>query len=175
MAYLILNFNVIQSIDDFFTKIFSSLKEAITWSTFWTLIAGMVIGFVICSTIYGILLMNSISKKEKEIENIKKDIENIKKDIDDEKIGNIVEQIKNNYVEESEGLSVTSRFDILGKKIIEIVNKISSEYYPESKYPIYELTIEELILFMHYLSNRIGDIFDKPLLAPFKKISIALI
>ena len=165
MAYLILNFNVIQSIDDFFTKIFSSLKEAITWSTFWTLIAGMVIGFVICSTIYGILLMNSISKKEKEIENIKKDI-------DDEKIGNIVEQIKNNYVEESEGLSVTSRFDILGKKIIEIVNKISSEYYPESKYPIYELTIEELILFMHYLSNRIGDIFDKPLLAPFKKISI---
>ena len=168
MAYLILNFNVIQSIDDFFTKIFSSLKEAITWSTFWTLIAGMVIGFVICSTIYGILLMNSINKKEKEIENIKKDI-------DDEKIGNIVEQIKNNYVEESEGLSVTSRFDILGKKIIEIVNKISSEYYPESKYPIYELTIEELILFMHYLSNRIGDIFDKPLLAPFKKISIAQI
>ena len=70
---------------------------------------------------------------------------------------------------------MTSRFDILGKKIIEIVNKISSEYYPESKYPIYELTIEELILFMHYLSNRIGDIFDKPLLAPFKKISIAQI
>ena len=168
MTDVLLNVNVIQSIDDFFTKIFSSLKEAITWNTFWTLIAGIVIGFVICSTIYGILLMNSISKKEKEIENTKKDI-------DDDKINNIVEQIKNSYVEESEGLSVTSRFDILGKKIIEIVNKISSEYYPESKYPIYELTIEELILFMHYLSNRIGDIFDKPLLAPFKKISIAQI
>lgn len=168
MMDVLLNVNVIQSIDDFFTKIFSSLKEAITWNTFWTLIAGIVIGFVICSTIYGILLMNSISKKEKEIENTKKDI-------DDAKINNIVEQIKNSYVEESEGLSVTSRFDILGKKIIEIVNKISSEYYPESKYPIYELTIEELILFMHYLSNRIGDIFDKPLLAPFKKISIAQI
>ena len=168
MTDVLLNVNVIQSIDDFFTKIFSSLKEAITWNTFWTLIAGIVIGFVICSSIYGILLMNSISKKEKEIENTKKDI-------DDDKINNIVEQIKNSYVEESEGLSVTSRFDILGKKIIEIVNKISSEYYPESKYPIYELTIEELILFMHYLSNRIGDIFDKPLLAPFKKISIAQI
>ena len=168
MTDVLLNVNVIQSIDDFFTKIFSSLKEAITWNTFWTLIAGIVIGFVICSTIYGILLMNSISKKEKEIENTKKDI-------DDDKINNIVEQIKNSYVEESEGLSVTSRFDILGKKIIEIVNKISSEYYPESKYPIYELTIEELILFMHYLSNRIGDIFDKPLLALFKKISIAQI
>jgi len=168
MTDVLLNVNVIQSIDDFFTKIFSSLKEAITWNTFWTLIAGIVIGFVICSTIYGILLMNSISKKEKEIENTKKDI-------DDDKINNIVEQIKNSYVEESEGLSVTSRFDILSKKIIEIVNKISSEYYPESKYPIYELTIEELILFMHYLSNRIGDIFDKPLLAPFKKISIAQI
>ena len=168
MTDVLINVNVIQSIDDFFTKIFSSLKEAITWNTFWTLIAGIVIGFVICSTIYGILLMNSISKKEKEIENTKKDI-------DDDKINNIVEQIKNSYVEESEGLSVTSRFDILSKKIIEIVNKISSEYYPESKYPIYELTIEELILFMHYLSNRIGDIFDKPLLAPFKKISIAQI
>ena len=168
MTDVLLNVNVIQSIDDFFTKIFSSLKEAITWNTFWTLIAGIVIDFVICSTIYGILLMNSISKKEKEIENTKKDI-------DDDKISNIVEQIKNSYVEESEGLSVTSRFDILGKKIIEIVNKISSEYYRESNYPISELTIEELILFMHYLSNRIGDIFDKPLLAPFKKISIAQI
>lgn len=88
----------------------------------------------------------------------KKEIENTKKDIDDDKINNIVEQIKNSYVEESEGLSVTSRFDILGKKIIEIVNKISSEYYPESKYPIYELTIEELILFMHYLSTELADI-----------------
>ena len=97
MTDVLLNVNVIQSIDDFFTKIFSSLKEAITWNTFWTLIAGIVIGFVICSTIYGILLMNSISKKEKEIENTKKDI-------DDDKISNIVEQIKNSYVEESEGL-----------------------------------------------------------------------
>lgn len=86
MTDVLLNVNVIQSIDDFLQN-FSSLKEAITWNTFWTLIAGIVIGFVICSTIYGILLMNSISKKEKEIENTKKDI-------DDDKISNIVEQIK---------------------------------------------------------------------------------
>ena len=36
MTDVLLNVNVIQSIDDFFTKIFSSLKEAITWNTFWT-------------------------------------------------------------------------------------------------------------------------------------------
>ena len=121
MTDVLLNVNVIQSIDDFFTKIFSSLKEAITWNTFWTLIAGIVIGFVICSTIYGILLMNSISKKEKEIENTKKDI-------DDDKISNIVEQIKNSYVEESEGLSVTSRFDILGKKDKSQIKRAISTY-----------------------------------------------
>ena len=52
MIYL----NMIQNIDDFFTKLFASLKDAVSWSTFTTLVAGIVIGVVICTTIYGILL-----------------------------------------------------------------------------------------------------------------------
>ena len=107
----------------------------------------------------------------------KKEIEvnEIKQEIDDDNINKMIEEIKKNYVEETEGLPISSRFDILGKRLFEVINRIAGKYYPESKYPIYELTIDEIILFMHYLSNRIGDIFDKPILAPFKKISIAQI
>ena len=113
--------NFINRIDDFFTKIFEDLKDAITWSTFWTLVAGIVIGIVICSSIYGILLINSINQKEKEI----KEANN---KIDDDKIKKLVDQIKVAYVEETESLSIMQRFDVLGKKILEIVNKIASEY-----------------------------------------------
>ena len=164
MIYL----NMIQNIDDFFTKLFASLKDAVSWSTFTTLVAGIIIGVVICTTIYGILLVNSINKKEIEVNEIKQEI-------DDDNINKMIEEIKKNYVEETEGLPISSRFDILGKRLFEVINRIAGKYYPESKYPIYELTIDEIILFMHYLSNRIGDIFDKPILAPFKKISIAQI
>ena len=38
-----------------------------------------------------------------------------------------------------------------------------------------ELTIEEMILFLHYLSNRIDEVFDHPILKPFKKISVSKI
>ena len=79
------------------------------------------------------------------------------------------------YIDETESLPISVKFEILGKKLFEVINKIANEYYPNSKYPLYELTIEELILFSYYLSNRISEIFDKPLLAPFKKISVAQI
>ena len=62
---------------------------------------------------------------------------------------------------------------ILGKKIYETVNRIATVYYPNSKYPLYELNIEELILLLHYLSNRIDSIFDKGIFKYFKKASLS--
>jgi len=93
----------------------------------------------------------------------------------DEAFCKMIDDIKHRYVEETEGLAMKDRFEALGTKLFEVVNKTAALYYPDSKYPLYELTIEELILFMHYLSNRIDDVFDKPILRPFKQMSVSQI
>lgn len=160
------NLTVIEQIDAFFTELFSNLKNIVTWQTFWILLTGILVGFVLCSSIYGILLLKSVNKKEKEINKINEF------EIDD-KIKNIISDIKTNYVDESEGLPFKERFDILGKKIYETINRIATVYYPNSKYPLYELNIEELILLLHYLSNRIDSIFDKGIFKYFKKASLS--
>lgn len=162
------NLTAIEKIDSFFTELFKDLQDVITWQTFWILIAGIIIGFTICASIYGILLLKSINQKANQIKTI--DETNV-----DDEVKKIILDIKDGYVNETEGLPFKERFDVLGRKIYEVINRIAGVYYPNSKYPLYELNVEELIVLIHYLTNRIDNIFDKTILAPFKKISISQI
>ena len=57
----------IEQVDSFFTKMFSSFKDLITLKSLGILLVGIFIGFVLCFSIYGILLLKSITQKEKEI------------------------------------------------------------------------------------------------------------
>ena len=157
----------IDDMDSFFSKLFENLKEDVSWTTLFTLLMGILIGLVIASTVYAIILFSSLEKKEKEI----KDITNI----DDNVIYEIVNDIKKQYVDETEGLGLNDHFDLLRKRLTQLVNSIAEVYYPDSKYPLYELTIEELIMFMQYLSTRIDELFEKPILRSFKKISVSQI
>ncbi len=163
---MLLNSEIINKIDNFFSKVFEGLKDIVSWSTLFTLLAGIIIGFIICSTIYGLTLLKSV----------KKDSEKIKLSttvINDDDLLKIVSDVKTSFVDETEGLSFKYRFEVLGGKLVEVASRIASLYYPNSKYPLYELTIEELIMFLEYLSKRIDSVFDKPILKYFKKISIS--
>lgn len=164
--YLIINYiSIINSIDEWTKK---NVDFFINIKTLLVLLTGIVIGLVIASTFYAIILFSSIKKKEREIQ---KDID----EISDLEIAEIVKEVKKQYVEETEGLPFNNRFELLRNRLFELIQRIATVYYPESKYPIYELTIEELIMFMQYLSTRIDVIFEKKLLRQFKKISISQI
>lgn len=161
----------IDRIDSFFTELFEKWQDIISFRTLGILFVGIIIGFAICSSIYGILLIKSVNQEEEKYKKTKEmlSLEN------EEKINQTISRIKNNYLEMSVGLSVKNRFEILGSKLLQTMQEIASIYYPNSKYPLYELTIEEVILFIHYLSNRIDGVFEKPILKPFKKLSISKI
>lgn len=160
----------IQDVDHFFTRLFKRLGEEFTWSTFLVLFVGILLGFVICATIYGVLMMVSIRNEEK----IRKD-KKLNANPNTEKMNQEVDQIKQNFIASTEGLTNKERFQILGSSIVETIHVVATEYYPESKYPLYELTIEELILFLHYLSTRIEGVFNKTILRPFKKMTVSQI
>lgn len=160
----------IHEIDDFFTSLFEKLAKTFTWQTFVILLTGIILGFVICSTIYGVLMLISLNSKEK----IRID-KQLNIDADEEKIKEQIYSIKMRFTQQTDSLTVKERFEALGPTIMETVNLVASSYYPHSKYPLYELSISELILFLRYLSYRIERIFDKPFLRPFKNMTISQI
>jgi len=160
----------IHDVDNFFTIFFEELRNSFSWTTFVYLLVGIIIGFVICATIYGVLMLISL----KDTKALRKD-KNLNINIDNDEIIKKVEDIKARFISSTDGLSVKERFDILGHTIYEAINEVASFYYPNSKYPLYELSIEELIMFLGYLSKRIDDMFNKPFLKPFKHMTISQI
>lgn len=158
----------IQNIDDFFTDLFKKLGETFTIQTFIVLLIGIILGFVICGALYGLMMIFSLKSEQTTRKDKKLNITP-----NNEKIIKEVEEIKSKFLETSEGFTMKERFQYLGSTVMETINVVAAEYYPESKYPLYELTIEELIVFLRYLSYRIEEVFNKPFLKVFKKMTIS--
>lgn len=158
----------IQNIDDFFTDLFKKLGETFTIQTFIVLLIGIILGFVICGALYGLMMIFSLKSEQTTRKDKKLNITP-----NNEKIIKEVEEIKSKFLETSEGFTMKERFQYLGSTVMETINVVAAEYYPESKYPLYELTIEELIVFLRYLSYRIEEVFNKPFLKAFKKMTIS--
>jgi hypothetical protein len=56
-----------------------------------------------------------------------------------------------------------------------LIHDIARVYFPDSKYPIYELSIDELMTLIHYITDRVDSLFKGPILRPLKKIRISYI
>ncbi|MCF7926603.1 MAG: hypothetical protein K9L74_03420 [Candidatus Izimaplasma sp.] len=54
----------------------------------------------------------------------------------------------------------------------ELVEEISRYFFPESKYPMLELSITEIINLNKYVSNRVDEILDKPILKNSKNFQV---
>ena len=73
---------------------------------------------------------------------------------------------------ESNNLIINLDSIILGKynktavstEWLELIEEIASYFFPDSKYPMLELNVHELMDLNHYITNRISDILDKPVL-----------
>ncbi len=54
----------------------------------------------------------------------------------------------------------------------ELIEEISRYFFPNSKYPMLELSVHELIDLNHYISNRIDELLDAPVLRNTKNVRI---
>lgn len=54
----------------------------------------------------------------------------------------------------------------------ELVNEIAKYFFPDSKYPTLELSVNELLNLNHYITNRIDELLDKPVIKNTKKMQI---
>ncbi len=55
---------------------------------------------------------------------------------------------------------------------MELIESISKHYFPDSKHPMLELSLNEFIMLSHYITNRVDLILEQPLLKNARNIRV---
>lgn len=157
--------NVWESIRQFFSNLFTK----VSWSSILLLLTGIIIGFIICGICYLIIVLTSINKAGKKNEQISYSYTH-KQDVN-----NFIQGAKDEYKEECETLTLNQKIECIKRISLQLINDIAKVYYPDSKYPIYEISIEELIILANYITERIENVFQGRILRKVEKIKISTI
>lgn len=144
--------NIWESIQKFFKDLFS----AVSWGNLALLFTGIVIGVVICMMCYVIIVLQSIKKADKNNKLVKNEEDIIKTNETNKAIRGAKDQFK----EEGKDYSVSQKIDCVKNISWTLIQDIAKIYYPESKYPIYELSVDELIKLCYYITDRIDKVFE---------------
>ena len=170
--------NIFDSIRDFFKNMF----ENISFSSLIALIFGIAIGMLICLMVYLVYFLSSIKKQEKanklnkeEIEGATKRGKNAPAIVDVEEIEKYINAAKDEYKEASIHMKVGAKVSLAKDIGVELASNIASLFYPKSKHPLAELSIDELIKLDYYIMGRIEKIIDGSILRLFKKGKISTI
>lgn len=154
-----------------FTDEISKLIENIKTNPFQTLLPfflGIFFGFIIFFLVYFIVVLSSLKKTEK-------NASNVVLEVDDEIISNLVLNAKNKYIEESTYTNAARKIECLKECCWDLINDIAKTYYPKSKHPLFELSIDEFLILVNYISNRIDSLFQSKLLRKIKDIKLSSI
>ena len=81
--------------------------------------------------------------------------------LDDVELVNLVKQIKKDFIDTTSTFTPGEKLTVLGTTVLNTVKSIAGTFYPNSKYPLFELNTEELIMLARYISDRVEVVFDK--------------
>ena len=128
---------------------------------------GIFAGFALLGILYAILVLSSL-KSKKYIARSKV------VDITDEMVIEIVDNSKKVFIDKKiKGAknSISHCWTICCNLVVDIATK----FFPKSKYPAAELTIDEILELLIYVSNRVNEIVDRPALRMVKKLKLSTI
>jgi len=128
---------------------------------------GIITGLALFIAFFGIMIARG-KKKSKVIEGPTIDA------ITEDKIREMILAKQNVFTTEVED-NDADYFKTVSALSLELLHEISSYYYPNSKYPEYELTITEAGELIHYIVNQITSLFDRPVINNFKNVKISTI
>lgn len=145
-----------------------TLLDKFSWGNVLVLFAGVALGFVMCFFIYLVIVLGSLKKNEKEVKVTSNEISS-------DEVKRTIKSAVNRYTEESSNSPINQKINDIKDISWELINDIARMYYPESNYPIYELSIEEFMELNHYITNRVDSLFKGRVLKTFKSIKISQI
>lgn len=127
--------------------------------------AGIISGVILFVLIYLLWALVYLKKQEVVLDDVNSDVS----------VSQVEEQIK---ISQTKFLQIKKdtgemSFDSLKDICLELMNNIAGLYYPESKHPLSELTIQELILLDQYLVDKIDKLLGKFGLKVLRKVKMS--
>jgi hypothetical protein len=137
------------------------------YGMFVSFLIGVSFGFLFLLLIYLYAVLKSLNKNLK----LRKTDE---QDIDEEEIKWLINDAKKLFKDKKERDKVgyPKHLMIICK---ELSVDIAKKFFPKSKYPYLELTIDETLVLNHYITNRIEELFKSRMLKMFRGWTIAKI
>jgi len=133
-------------------------------STLLVFLSGLLIGFLIFVLIYLYAVLKSLSRKVK-IKNVEEE------DIDEQEIRWLIIDAQKTFndknIRNNEGYGA-----LLLRLIKELTNDIASKFYPNSRNPYLELTIDETIILANYISVRFDELMSRRILKLFRGMTV---
>lgn len=117
---------------------------------------GMATGAIAFSAIYILLLLRG---KNININDIKRPTINV----EEEQLRFMIQE-KRKLFKRNKKLGNSSIAKLTLEMSYELIEEIATYFFPDSKYPMMELSIHELLDLNHYITNRIAEMLDKPIL-----------
>lgn len=142
------------------------INSIFDWRYLFVFLTGILFGFLFMLLLYLYTVLLSLRKKTKYRRNpIEIDEIEIELLIEDAQ-----EQFKDHELRKEIGL-----FNHLKTISIDLASDIAKKYYPKSKYPLLELTVEESLELTNYISKRVNQFLSAKILSPIKRRTIAQI
>lgn len=149
-------------------ELWNMLIEAISFPVVISFLLGIFFGITIGVIIYLILVIKTI--KEKPFDANKIDNVEIKA-----RIIQALESTKKIYKEEGKSSSAQKHIELISKLSINLVENIAKAFYPKSKYPMSELSINEALELNRYITQRIDKLLSRKGLRVFRKLKLSQI
>lgn len=137
------------------------------WPNFFSFLIGLGTGLIIFALLYLLLVLTTLKNKKYIVAS------NVN-DVTDEEIKEIIKNsqaaFKDKDLRGEEGV-ITYATNLATELVIHIARR----YFPKSKHPVLELSIDELILLCNYISKRVDEILGHRGLRILRKIKISTI
>ena len=129
---------------------------------------GIITGFILLGLFITFVVSTSSRRKQR------KRLLSLPEMIEKKEIFNMIEA-KQQQLLETVKLTDNAYFKVAFELSFELAEEIARYYYPKSKYPMYELSIEEILELNYYITKRIEKLINGKVLKHFKGYKISTI
>lgn len=136
------------------------------FNSLFAFIVGIFLGFALLLLIYMLMVLLSIKRE--------KHSNKINKEVDEEEIKEIIKNAQIEFKDKKLKGAKSSISHCYNTSLF-LVKDISRKFFPKSKRPFAELTIDEILRLAVYFSNRINELIDRPALRLVKKVKLSTI
>lgn len=139
----------------------SGFKITISFEVFIAFFFGIIAGVILLILLYAYSVLMSIKDNEKKIEKIN--------NISDEEVITLIHDAKANYLVLRKSPDKEVAAGALKDVISSIIYDIAKKCNPDSKRPLFELTIDEVILLSGYITTRVDQLLSHKGLGIFRR------